>query len=198
MAGAKDGGYLQALLDAERPARMGGLFTGHTMKPHDLQRLVDACLGSMRQEDAGASLTLAPLGSPSPRDLPQQRTWRITVAGDAESAPHDCLIQIFDMREPGSPHRALLDHIGGRDRELSDAASHLQQNAQTYVSIASGRLDQRERIHPFQNLVSLFATALGAAIVDPAAAIVTNDPGEWADAMEQSLEIEKEMGALRR
>ena len=34
--------------------------------------------------------------------------------------------------------------------------------------------------------------------VDPAAAIVTTDPGEWADAMEQSLQIEKEMGALRR
>ena len=43
-------------------------------------------------------------------------------------------------------------------------------------------------------------TALSAlaAIVDPAAAIVTNDPGEWADAMEMSLQIEKEMGALRR
>jgi len=27
---------------------------------------------------------------------------------------------------------------------------------------------------------------------------VTTDPGEWADAMEQSLQIEKEMGALRR
>src|SRR5207237_9746814 len=77
-------------------------------------------------------------------------------------------------------------------------SSHLQQNAQTYVIIASGRLDQQERIHPFQNLVSLFASALGAAIVDPAAAIVTNDPGELADAMEQSLEIETEMGALRR
>ena len=46
--------------------------------------------------------------------------------------------------------------------------------------------------------VSLFASALGAAIVDPAAAIVTNDPGEWADALEQSLHLEKEMGALRR
>src|SRR5437763_479899 len=149
-------------------------------------------------EDAGASLTLLPLGSPSAQDLAAQRSWRITVAGNAETAPHDCLVQVFDMRDPASPHRALLDHIGGRDPELSEAASHLQQNAQTYVGIASGRLDQQERIHPFQNLVSLFASALGAAIVDPAAAIVTNDPGEWADAMEQSLQIEKEMGALRR
>ena len=92
------------------------------------------------------------------------------------------------------------DHpdVIGRDQELSEAASHLQQNAQTYLSIASGKLDEHERIHPFQNLVSLFASALGAAIVDPAAAIVTTDPGEWADAMEQSLQIEKEMGALRR
>jgi hypothetical protein len=198
MASRKDQLYMQTLVDSERPARMVGLFTGHAMKPHDLQRLVDACVKSMRQEDAGASLTLAPLGSPSVQDLAAQRTWRITVAGNAETAPHDCLVQVFDMRDPASPHRALLDHIGGRDQELSEAASHLQQNAQTYVSIASGGLDQQERIHPFQNLVSLFASALGAAIVDPAAAIVTNDPGEWADAMEQSLQIEKEMGALRQ
>jgi hypothetical protein len=198
MTARKDQLYLHTLVDSERPARMVGLFTGHAMKPQDLQRLVDACVNSMKQEDAGASLTLAPLGSPSAQELAAQRTWRITVAGNAEAAPHDCLVQIFEMRDPASPHRALLDHIGGRDQELSEAASHLQQNAQTYVSIASGRLDQQERIHPFQNLVSLFASALGAAIVDPAAAIVTNDPGEWADAMEQSLQIEKEMGALRR
>ena len=197
MAGRKDQIYLQALMDAERPARMVGLFTGHAMKPQDLERLVRACVGSMRQEDAGASLTLSPLGSGFPPGA-AQRTWRISVAGTAESAPHDCLVQVFEMRDPESPHRALLDHIGGRDQELSQAASHLQQNAQTYVSIASGKLDEQERIHPFQNLVSLFASALGAAIVDPAAAIVTNDPGEWAEAMEQSLQIEKEMGALRR
>jgi len=198
MAGAKDQGYLLALLDAERPARMVGLFTGHALKPGDLQRLVNACVNSMRQEEAGASLALAPLGNPTPQELATQRTWRITVADSGESHPHDCLVQVFDMRDPQSPHRALLDHIGGRDQELSEAASHLQQNAQTYVSIASGKLDQQERIHPFQNLVSLFASALGAAIVDPAAAIVTNDPGEWADALEQSLQIEQEMGALRR
>ena len=195
---AKDQGYLQALIDAERPARMVGLFTGHALKPADLERLVNACVNSMRQEDAGASLALAPMGNPSPQELPAQRTWRVTVADSGEAHPHDCLVQVFDMRDPQSPHRALLDHIGGRDQELSEAASHLQQNAQTYVSIASGKLDQQERIHPFQNLVSLFASALGAAIVDPAAAIVTNDPGEWADALEQSLQIEKEMGALRR
>ncbi len=74
------------------------------------------------------------------------------------------------MRDPESPHRALLDHIGAMDQELSEAASHLQQTAQTYLTIASGKLDDENRIHPFQNLVSLFASALGAAIVDPAAA----------------------------
>lgn len=177
---------------------MVGLFTGHAMKPQDLERLVNACIGSIRQEDAGASLTLAPMGGPSPEQLAAQRSWRITVLDAAAAPPHDCLVQVFDMRDPESPHRDLLDHIGARDQELSEAASHLQQNAQTYLSIASGKLDGKDRIHPFQNLVSLFASALGAAIVDPAAAIVTSDPGEWADAMEMSLQIEKEMGALRR
>lgn len=198
MAGGKDQGYLRTLIDAERPARMVGLFTAHAMKPRDLERLVDACIGSMRTEDAGASLTLSPLGTPSPQELAAQHSWRVTVVDTGAAAPHDCLVQMFDMRDPQSPHRDLLDHMGARDQELSQAASHLQQNAQTYVSIASGRLDGHERIHPFQNLVSLFASALGAAIVDPAAAIVTSDPGEWADAMEMSLRIEQEMGALRR
>jgi hypothetical protein len=195
---AKDQGYLKTLIDAERPARMVGLFTARAMKANDLGRLVDACLNAMRQEDAGASLTLSPLGAPSPQELGAQRTWRVTVVDGAQAAPHDCLVQVFEMRDPQSPHRDLLDHLGARDEELSTAASHLRQTAQTYLGIASGRLDQQERIHPFQNLVSLFASALGAAIVDPAAAIVTTDPGEWADAMEMSLRIEQEMGVLRR
>lgn len=195
---AKDQAYLQNLVNTERPARMVGLFTGHQMKPHDVERLVNACLTAMREEDQGASLTLAPLGNPSPRELELQRTWRVTVVDYTDAAPHDCLVQVFDMRDPESPHRSILDHIGTMDDELSQAASHLAQTAQTYLTIASGKLDDENRIHPFQNLVSLFSSALGAAIVDPAAAIVTTDPGEWADAMEQSLQIEKEMGSLRR
>lgn len=195
---AKDQAYLANLVNTERPARMVGLFTGHQMKPHDVERLVNACLTAMREEDQGASLTLAPLGNPSPKELELQRTWRVTVVDYTDAAPHDCLVQVFDMRDPESPHRSMLDHIGTMDDELSQAASHLAQTAQTYLTIASGKLDDENRIHPFQNLVSLFSSALGAAIVDPAAAIVTTDPGEWADALEQSLQIEKEMGNLRR
>jgi hypothetical protein len=194
----KDQLYLQNLVRNERPARMVGLFTGHQMKPHDVERLTNACLQAMREEDQGASLTLSPLGDPSPKELELQRTWRLTVVDYTDASPHDCLVQVFDMRDPDSPHRSLLDHIGGMDEELSAAASHLMATAQTYLTIASGKLDDENRIHPFQNLVSLFTSALGAAIVDPAAAIVTTDPGEWADAMEQSLQIEKEMGILRR
>jgi hypothetical protein len=147
MPAGKEQLYFQALVDSERPARMVGLFTGQSMKPHDLQRLVSACINSMRQEDAGASLTVSPLGGPSPQEFASQRTWRVTVVDGADASPQDCLVQVFDMRDPESPHRALLDHIGGRDQELSEAASHLQQNAQTYLSIASGKLDQHGRGH---------------------------------------------------
>ena len=196
-AASKDQQLLQSFVESERPARVVGLFTGHALKPRDLDRLVDACVRSMREEDGGASLTTAPLAPPADETQPQ-RSWRVTVVDGAGASPHDCLVQVFDMRDGASPHRALLDHIGGRDEELSAAASHLQQTAQTYLVVASGKLDAHERVHPFQNLVSLFTSALGAAIVDPAAAIVTTDPGEWADAMEQSLQIEKEMAALRR
>ena len=194
----KDQLYLQNLVNTERPARMIGLFTGHQMKPYDVERLTNACLQAMREEDQGASLSLSPVGDPSPKELELQRTWRITVVDYTDAAPHDCLVQVFDMRDPESPHRALLDHIGNMDEELSTAASHLMTTAATYLTIASGKLDDENRVHPFQNLVSLFTSALGAAIVDPAAAIVTTDPGEWAEAMEQSLRIEKEMGTLRR
>src|SRR2546422_11433148 len=106
MAVRKDQIYLQALMDAERPARMVGLFTGHAMKPPDLQRLVNACLGSMRQEDPGAAPTPAPLGIGSLQGA-AQRTLRITVAGTAESAAHDGLVQGCEMRARASPHRAL-------------------------------------------------------------------------------------------
>jgi hypothetical protein len=191
MPASKDQQYLQNLVSAERPARMIGLFTGHAMKPPDLQRLVNACVGSMQEEDANASLTLALLGE-------AERTWRLTVVEGTQTPPHDCLVQLHDMRDPSSPHRALLDHVGQMDEELSAAASHLQQTAQTFLTLASGRLDAQERVHPFQNLVALFTSALGAAIVDPAAAIVTTDPAEWADAMEQSLALEQQMGTLKR
>ena len=198
MGASPEQAYLQNLVETERPARMVGIFTARQMKPHDLTRLTEACQNAMRAEDGGASLSLSPMGAPSPKELTQQRTFRVTVVDHAGAAPHDCLVQLYDLRDPESPHRALLDHIGRRDQELSEAASHLRETAQAWLAIASGKLDDASRVHPFQNLVSLYCSALGAAIVDPAAAIVTTDPGEWADAMEQSLQIEKEMGALRR
>ena len=183
--------YLRSLVETSRPARMVGLFTGHSLKAGDVERLAASCVKAMREEDAAADLTL--------KALPDgDRTYRVTVVGGAGATPHDVLVQVFEVRDPASPHRALLDHVGRKDAELSAAASHLQQNAVSYLQLASGTLDHPARVHPFENLVSLFTTALGAAIVDPAAAIVTSDPGEWADALEQSLEIEREIGSLRR
>lgn len=195
---AIDAQYMQNLVDNERPARMVGLFTQRAMKPNEIEKLVSVCLQAMKEEDLGASLTLSPLGNPTPAGLQTQRTWRLTVVEHSAAEPHDCLVQLFDMQDPASSHRALLDHLGGMDEELGEASRHLAQNAQTFLTVASGRLDDQNRIHPFQNLVALFASALGAAVVDPAAAIVTTDPGEWADAMEMSLQVEKEMGVLRR
>src|SRR2546430_13620164 len=95
----KEQAYIQNLVNSERPARMVGLFTGHQMKPHDVERLVNACLTAMREEDQGASLTLAPLGNPSPKELELQRTWRVTVGEDSDTSPHHRLLQVFDMRD---------------------------------------------------------------------------------------------------
>jgi hypothetical protein len=120
------------------------------------------------------------------------------VRDSAESEPHDCHVHVFSMADEAPAHRALLDHLARMDAELANAAQHGIEGAQTYLTIASGKLNDGGRIHAFQNLVALFSSALGALIVDPAAAVVTIDPGEWADAMEMSLQLEKEMGLLRR
>jgi hypothetical protein len=186
--------YLQQLVNSERPARMVGLFTMRAMKPHEVERLVGACLAAMREEDQGASLTLQPLGDPSPAEMELQRTWRLTVIETADARPHDVLVQLFDTSDPVSPHRALVDHLANMDEELGTLASEGASHAQTYLTLASGRLDDQNRIHPFQNVVALFSSALGAVIIDSAAAIVTEDPGEWAEAMEMSLQIEREIG----
>ena len=194
----KDSIYLQTLVNSERPARMVALLTPRAMRPHELERLVGVCLTAMREEDQGASLTLSPLGSPSASELDLQRTWRLTVAEYTDSDPHDCLVQLFSLDDPSSAHVALIDHLAGMDEELGNHARQALQGSQTYLTISSGKLDDPNRIHPFQNLVALFSTALGAWILDPAAALVTQDAGEWADAMEMSLSLEKDLGLLRR
>jgi hypothetical protein len=194
----KDSIHLEVLATAERPARMVGLFTLRAMQPREMERLTSVCAASMREEDAGASLTLSPAGGTLPPDVDLQRSFRITVRDSAGAEPHDCLVQLFPMDGASTPHAALLDHVARMDEELGTLALEGVQGAQTYLIIASGKLDEAGRIHAFQNLVSLFSSALGALIIDPAAAIVTPDPAEWADAMEMSLQLEKDMGLLRR
>jgi hypothetical protein len=190
--------YLQTLVDTEKPARMVGILTPRAMRPRELERLAAACVTAMRAEDQGASLTLTPLGNGSPADLELQRTWRVTIRESADAQPHDCLVQIFALDDPTSAHGALVAHLAKMDDELGRQAGQALQNSQTFLTVASGKLDDQSRVHPFQNLVSLFSTALGAWILDPAAALVTQDPGEWADSMEMSLSLEKDLGLLRR
>jgi hypothetical protein len=193
-----DNFYLQSLANTQQPARMIGLLTQRAMRPREIERLVAACVSAMREEDEGASLTLAPLGNASPADLEVQRTWRVTVTDSTGSEPHDCLVQIFSVDDPTSTHGALVDHLVKMDDDLGAQAKRVLKSSQTYLTIASGKLDDPNRVHPFQNLVALFSTALGAWILDPASALVTDDPGEWADSMEMSLSLEKDMGILRR
>jgi hypothetical protein len=190
--------YLQSLVNTEQPARMVGMLTPRQMRPHELERLVGVCLTAMREEDQGASLTLYPLGNPSPAELELQRTWRVTVREYTDSEPHDCLVQLFSLDDPSSTHPALIDHLANMDDELGMEARQALQSSQTFLTVASGKLDDQNRVHPFQNLVALFSSALGAWILDPAAALVTQDAGEWADSMEMSLSLEKDLGLLRR
>jgi hypothetical protein len=185
---------LRALLDGDKPSRTVGLFTAHVLKPQDVERLVDSCIEAMRETDRGATLAMKPLTD----GVEPVKMWRLTIREGADAAPHDCLVQLYDMRGQSSPHRVLFEQIRRTDEELATATRRLQGNAVTYLQLASGKLDHDDRIHPFENLVSLFATALGAAIVDSKAAVVTTKPDEWVDALEQSLETERERGEQRR
>src|SRR2546430_17396644 len=81
--------YLQSLVNSEQPARMVGMLTPRQMRPHELERLVGVCLPAMREEDQGASLTLTPLGNPSPPGLELQRTWRVTAPADTGPEAQD-------------------------------------------------------------------------------------------------------------
>jgi hypothetical protein len=188
----------QQLMNAQRPARLVGLFTARELPPRDLERLVDVCQQSLREEDPAATLTLAPVGEPSAAELATQRAWRITVLEGAKAEPHDCFVNVHATDEASSPHHGLIAHLTQLDQEMGRATKESIEPAKTYLQVASGRLDDQARIHPYQNLVALFATALNALIVDPAAAMVTMDPGEWAEAMEMSLELEQGMQVLRR
>ena len=187
---------IQQLVSQQRPARMIGLFTQRAMRPHEVERLVGVCLTAMREEDQGAALTLQPVGDLPQADLDLQRTWRLSVTEYTDARAHDVLVQLFDVEDPYSTHRGLLEHLANMEDELGEQGRQAAQGAQTYLTLSSGRLDDQNRIHPFQNVVALFTTALGAWILDPAAAIVTRDPGEWAEAMEMSLHLEKEMSQI--
>jgi hypothetical protein len=187
---------LQQLVSQQRPARMIGLFTMRAMRPHEVERLVGVCLTAMREEDQGASLTLTPIGEPTAEQLELQRTWRLRVVEYGDAAPHDCLVQLFDLDDPASTHRAFVERIASKDEELGEQARQALKGAQTFLTVASGRLDDPNRVHPFENIVSLFASALGAAIVDPVAFLVTQDPAEWADALETSLYLEQQMSSV--
>ncbi len=195
--GGKGGAfYMQQLINTERPARMVGLFTMRQMKPHELARLVEVCGDALREEDLTAALTIAPLGEvvpPKPED-----TWKVTVIEAAATPPHDCIVQLFDMNSDESTHRALIEHLFNMEEQLGQEAVEATQGAQTYLTVASGRLDDPQRVHAFENLVALFSSALGACLVDPAGAVVTMDAGEWAEAMEMSLQLEKDMHLLRK
>lgn len=179
----------------ERPARMVGLFTLRALQPGEMERLVGACHQAIAEQEPGAALTLHLLS-----DLPVelQRTWRVSVTDAEDATPHDCYVQCFSLDDPASPHRSLLDQAQQLDQELGKQATAAAKDAQSYLTISSGRLDDPIRVHPFLNLVSLLATALGAWIIDPAAAVVSMDPAEWADCCEMSLSLEQQMGILKQ
>jgi hypothetical protein len=175
----------------DRPVRQVGLFLLRVLAPDEMPRLVDACQKGLREDSPGAALVLSQLDGPGAQ-------WKVSVTEGEGATPHDCLLHLYHTEAEGSPHGELIAHLRKMDAELAAAGEAAAKQSLTYLTITSARLDEPARIGPFVNLVALFASALGATIVDAAGAVVTGDIAEWAECCEMSLQLERDMQSLRR
>lgn len=176
----------------QRPARMLALFTARKMTHAEVPRLVEFCSQAYREETPGASLKLLP-----PEEGQPENIFRIEATPGMLLKESEILLRLHDIDDPQSDHPAILAHFAKLDEELGQIAKNSVEGAQSYVALVGTRLLQKNRIDAFLNLGALTGSALGALFIDPAAVMVTTDPGEWAEACEQSLSIEGAMASLK-
>lgn len=175
----------------ERPVRILGLFTARKMNAAEIPRLIEFCGQAYSEETPGASLRL--LEGP----LEDGHTYRLEALPGTMLKESEIVLRLHDLADPKSDHENIIKHFEKLDADLGALARNSMEGAQSYVALVGTRLLEQGRIRSFLNTGALIGSALGALFIDPAAVIVTTDPGEWAEACEQSLSIEGAMASLR-
>lgn len=175
----------------ERPTRMVALFTARAVTLDEVPRLVDFCSQAYGAETPGASLRVV-------ERIPEQPIFKLEACPGVMLKESELLLRVHRMDEPGADWKAMIEHFGRLDPEIGQLAANSLEGAQSYVVLIGSRLLEQGRIRSFLNAGSLIGSALGALFLDPAAVCVTTDPGEWAEACEQSLGIEGAMASLRQ
>lgn len=176
----------------DRPIRIVALFSARKMTLADVPRLVEFCSQAYAAEAPGASMKLLE----APPDAPPNM-FRIEATPGMMLKESEILLRLHDIDDPTSDHHQVLGHLQKLDAEIAGLALDSVKDAQSYVALVGTRLLQKNRIDAFLNVACLAGSALGALFVDPAAVMVTTDPGEWAEACEQSLSIEGAMASLK-
>jgi hypothetical protein len=175
---------------ADRPARLVGLFSARPLALTEIPRLIEVCSQAYAEETPGASLRLLP-GEPG------ASIFRIEAIPGAMLKESEIVLRVHSIDDPASDHPALVAHFARLDEEIGGLAGQAIEGARSYLALIGTRLLERGRISAFLNTGALIGSAMGAAFLDPSAVMVTQDPGEWAEACEQSLSIEGAMAAGR-
>lgn len=176
----------------ERPVRIVGLFTARKLTLEEIPRLVAFCSQAYGEETPGASLRLLP-----PLEGTPPHIFRIEALPGTMLKESELTLRVHSMQDPTSDHEGILGHMAKLDEEIGQLARNSVEEAVSYVALVGTALLEQGRIRSFLNAGALLGSALGAMFIDPAAVIVTPDPGEWAEACEQSLSLEGAMASMR-
>lgn len=174
----------------DRPARLLGLFTARKLTREEIPRLVDFCSQAYAQEQPGASIRLLPARE-------GETVFRLETTPGTMLTESEIVLRLHDLDDPASDHPSLFAHLRKLDEEIGQIAVNSLEGAQSYVAVVGTKLMPRNRIDAYLNVGTLIGSALGALFIDPAAVVVTTDPGEWAEGCEQSLSLEGAMASIR-
>lgn len=173
----------------DRPTRILALFTARVVTLEEIPRLIQFCSQAYGEETPGATLRLK-------ERVPDQPIFKLEAMPGVMLKESELILRVHRMDDPTSDHKAIVQHFHKLDPEIGQIAENSLEGAQTYVALMGTRLLEQGRVRSFLNTGALLGSALGALFLDPAAVMVTTDPGEWAEACEQSLGIEGAMASL--
>ncbi len=167
----------------DRPKRLLALFTARAVTLQEIPRLIEVCSNAYAEETPGASLEVTEVVDGEP-------IFELEATPGALLKESEIILRVHRLDDPKSDHRAVLDRMHHIDEEIGGIAERSLDGAQSYLALVGTRLLDPGRVRAYLNTGALIGSALGALFIDTAAVMVTTDPGEWAEACQQSLDIE--------